>query len=89
MKTGAKQLANNKKWMPLHTAAKVVCRLRPDVPKVLLLLLEKGADVNARDGGGMTPLDIALAEDNGPATEILLQHNGQSNRYTSLNLNGT
>ncbi len=46
-------------WTPLHSAA----RFNPD-SRILVALLDGGADVNARDKAGDTPLHWAAAENN-------------------------
>lgn len=41
---------------------------------IVELLLAKGSDVNAKDKGGSTPLDMALAERNDEILDLLRQH---------------
>ena len=54
-------------WTPLHDAA------YSDAPQATQLLLNGGADVDARANSGATPLCFAAQEDAPQATEILLQ----------------
>ena len=56
---------------PLHWAAS---RNRPLLARVLLAY---GADANAADGRGRTPLDYAAGQDATAVTAILVQHGGR------------
>jgi ankyrin repeat protein len=42
------------------------------------LLLAKGADVNAKDGIGRTPLDVAIANDRTETANLLRKHGGKT-----------
>ena len=41
------------------------------------MLLEKGADVNARDVNGKTPLQLAIQQEQESTAELLKQHGGE------------
>jgi ankyrin repeat protein len=43
-------------------------------PEIVRLLLERGADVNAKDGGGQTPVGLAARWGRGDLVDILLSH---------------
>ncbi|CAG9983963.1 unnamed protein product [Clonostachys byssicola] len=47
------------------------------VKKIATLLIDKGADVNARDTRGWTPLNIALERGNKDLVTLLLEHNAE------------
>ena len=55
---------------PLHRAV--------NEPALLRLLLERGANPNVGDDGGLTPLHRAAASGNAEAAEVLLQHKAQA-----------
>ncbi len=57
-------------WTPLHVAAV------KGHTEVVAFLMAHGADVNARDTNGKTPLDLAMEVHNGRVTEMLIQHGG-------------
>ena len=59
---------NNYDQTCLHKAASS----QRDCPDLCLLLIEKGAEVNAVDGGGDTPLQVALQKGNIKTSEVLL-----------------
>ncbi len=43
-------------------------------PDILSALIEAGAEVNARNAGGNTPLDETRESGNEPAIQVLLNH---------------
>jgi ankyrin repeat protein len=47
--------------------------------RVLLLLIKRGANINARDNSGMTPLYKAALEKRTPMVKLLLEHNADVN----------
>jgi hypothetical protein len=47
------------------------------------LLLDKGADVNARDNDGHTPLDAMTDTDMG-LSQVLIEHGGRRTRRTFI-----
>jgi ankyrin repeat protein len=47
------------------------CAARTDFPRVIRLLLQKGASASAKNAGGQTPLDIATAAGNVGAADLL------------------
>jgi ankyrin repeat protein len=47
------------------------CAARTDFPRVIRLLLQKGASVNGKNAAGQTPLDIAIAAGNVGAADLL------------------
>ena len=53
----------------------------PDLVPALKVLLNHGADINATDENGDTPLMIALADGNKPVTVVLLEHGVDVNRH--------
>lgn len=59
---------------PLHSA------LAGDHPGVAELLIEAGADVNARQGGGWTPLHAAVRNRSIETIRLLLSHGGDPRR---------
>ena len=56
---------------PLHDAAK---RSDEDAHQAVIALLEKGADVDARNDKAETPVDIADAHDATQTAEVLRAH---------------
>lgn len=54
-------------------------------PNILELLIKKGANVNAKDKDGNTPLSIAIIQSNAKAIELLLQQNISVNTQKSKN----
>jgi ankyrin repeat protein len=62
----------------LHRAARILPTDAPaseqDRGRCVAALLAHGADVNATDGAGMTPLDHAFLVGNAPAARVLLAH---------------
>ncbi len=62
---------------PLHYAVNAGHRAMTD------FLLERGADVNARDGGGRTPLHIAAENGFQAVAEVLVAHKADINPITS------
>jgi len=67
---------DNYGWTPLHVAAGM------GNIKVAGQLLSKGADVNARDKRGATPLDMADAQSEKRMADFLKEHNGESGTGT-------
>jgi ankyrin repeat protein len=57
-------------WTPLHDAA------RGGHKEIAELLIAKGADLNAKDNDGETPLDWAKGE----TADILRKHGGKSGK---------
>jgi len=57
---------------PLHAAA---ANRQVDVAE---LLLARGADVNAKDGSGFTPLALAANSKNDVMVLVLLEHGAQA-----------
>ena len=45
--------------------------------KVVELLILKGADINAKNGDGRTPLDLAIEHKNAEIADILRKHGGK------------
>lgn len=66
--------ADHEKATPLHFACQLPTSSGTDRPELSLvqLLIKAGADLNALDGNGMTPLDYALKEGNTPVCAILM-----------------
>lgn len=62
-------LANRAGDTPLHYAARCFAPL-----EAVQMMLDKGADVNARNHGGQTPLDCAEEKQNTPLIELLCSH---------------
>ena len=63
-------------WTPLHQAAGFI-GLEPDAAA---LLLDRGADIEARGGSGMTPLHLAVQwKENGPVAQLLLERGADIN----------
>ena len=60
------------KWTPLHEAA-----LRGH-KEIVELLIAKGADVNAKDDGGMTPLAVAIHFKHPETADLLRKHGGKT-----------
>ena len=46
--------------------------------EVAELLIAEGPDVNAKDGGGDTPLDEAIKYDNPETADLLRKHGGKT-----------
>jgi ankyrin repeat protein len=57
---------------PIHDAAK-----RGDLARVELFIAN-GADVNAKDGIGKTPLDRAIRNDETETADLLRKHGGKT-----------
>ena len=59
------------RWYPIH----FVCEgSKPNARDTLLVLLRNGADVNLRDGKGLTPLLLACQSKNNDVIQILIQY---------------
>jgi hypothetical protein len=76
------------KWTPLHWAC------RSGSPQVVTLLLENGANKNARTSRGWQPLDVAIYHgrtlfDNSPELESLLQPDDGNATSSSTITSGT
>jgi ankyrin repeat protein len=56
----------------LHLAA------RYDFKEISELLIDKGADVNAKDDGGDTPLDVAMLGNDKETADLLRKHGGKT-----------
>ncbi|AKH19183.1 ankyrin repeat domain-containing protein [Sedimenticola thiotaurini] len=54
------------------------CTYRP-LAEVMALLIDQGADINARNAKGESALSIAVGKKNGPVIDILLKHNAEVN----------
>jgi ankyrin repeat protein len=86
---GAKIVAGGSdQWTPLHAAANLG---RKDYQsqvhgrlKSAELLLAHGADVNAVDKQGRTPLDLAYEHGDKEMADILIKHGGKAQKYDSL-----
>lgn len=65
---------------PLHSAAAL------DNTEICRLLLEKGADENARQQGGFTPLHAAAQNGNAKMVRLFLAHGADVNARTSQGL---
>ena len=57
---------------PLHLAAS------QGQKEVVELLIEKGADVNAKLEGGRTPLDVAIVQNKTETADLLRKHGGKT-----------
>ena len=57
---------------PLHHAA------RWGHKKMVELLIEKGADVNAKEDDGDTPLDLAISRNRTETADLLRKHGGKT-----------
>jgi len=75
-------------WTPLHAAANLGRKdYQSQVPgrlKSAELLLAHGADVNAVDKQGRTPLDLAYEHGDKEMADILIKHGGKAQKYDSL-----
>ena len=60
------------KWTPLHEAAKAG---RTEVAE---LLIAEGANVNAKNKNGDTPLDWAIINDETETADLLRKHGGKT-----------
>ena len=56
----------------MHLAA------RYDFKEISELLIDKGADVNAKDDGGDTPLDGAIINNETEIADLLRKHGGKT-----------
>lgn len=65
---------------PLHRAA--VCRDK-DATAILRLLIDQGADVNAKDNNGTTPLHIAAGQPRVEMAKMLIDHGADVRARTS------
>lgn len=86
---GAKIVAGGSdQWTPLHAAANLGRKdYETQVPgrlKSAELLLAHGADVNAVDKQGRTPLDLAYEHGDKEMANILIKHGGKAQKYDSL-----
>ncbi|KAK0720173.1 hypothetical protein B0H67DRAFT_178541 [Lasiosphaeris hirsuta] len=54
-------------WTPLHTAY--------DSPEIITLLLDAGANINAKARDGKTPLFLTCSQNKPESTEVYLKHN--------------
>jgi ankyrin repeat protein len=59
---------------PLHYP----CTNTPHGPEIIELLIEHGADVNAKDNAGCTPVDQMLRNGRKDLAEVLHRHGGDS-----------
>jgi len=66
----------------LHFAASIGTNL-----ELIELLVNKGADANAKSSGGETPLMKAIAFDNADAAKCLLEHGADPELENSMNRN--
>lgn len=62
---------NAQNQTPLHLAAQ-----KPENLKIATILLENGADVNAKDREGKTPLDYAITTGDPEMIELFLEYGG-------------
>ncbi len=46
--------------------------------EIVKLLIAKGADVNTKDAGGMTPLDFAIIYKHPETADLLRKHGGKT-----------
>jgi ankyrin repeat protein len=53
-------------------------RNTPHGPEIIELLIEHGADVNAKDNAGRTPVDQMLQNGRKDLAEVLHRHGGDS-----------
>jgi hypothetical protein len=85
---GAKILTDEHLWTPLHAAAdlgrKDYQSQEPGRLKSAELLLTHGANVNAVDKQGRTPLDLAYEHGDKEMANILIKHGGKAQKYDSL-----
>ena len=65
-------------WTPLHSAA------LKGHQEIAELLIAKGADVNAKDGGGETPLDQAIKYNHTETIDLLRKHGGKTGVELSI-----
>lgn len=70
---------NPTRVMPIHSAA------AGNHPGIVLLLLENGAQVNARQQGGFTPLHAAAQNNNVEMVSLLIEYGADVNARTDAN----
>ena len=61
-------------WTPLFVA------VGEGYKKIIELLIANGADVNAKDGGGDTPLDMAIGLEQPETADLLRKHGGKTKK---------
>jgi hypothetical protein len=86
---GAKIVAGGSKaWTPLHEAVDLGRKdYQSQIParlKTAQLFLDHGADVNAVDKQGRTPLDLAYEHGDKEMADILIKHGGKAKKHDSL-----